>query len=119
LDLKTVEGGFVTARRLTYGEKLTRRAMVSSMKLGDGENGKDFAAEVRLVNEVATLYDFQHCVVDSNLTKPNLAAPDDEEQDLPLNFKDAADVRALDPRTGEEISEWLDSLNNYEVDSGN
>jgi hypothetical protein len=117
-DLKTVEGGYVVARRLSYGEKIERRAMVSGFKV-EGGKGKDFAGEMQLMNEKANLYDFQHCVVESNLTKPNPQEPDNEDADLPLDFTNANDLKSLAAHVGEEISEFLDELNNFEDDSEN
>jgi len=110
-ELKTCPGGYVVARRLSYGEKLTRRAMVSSMKIESGGKNKkkDFAGEMNLVNEQATLFDFQKCIVDHNLFK------DDEETDK-FNLARLDDIRQLDPRIGEEIDDFLSELNNFEDD---
>ena len=116
LELKTIEGGYVVARRLTYGEKLQRRQMVSNMRIGGSKKSKDFEGEMNLVNEQATAFDFQRCIVDHNLTKPNPSSPDDESTDLPLDFSKLADIKSLDPRAGEEIDNWLSELNNFEED---
>jgi len=120
-ELKTIEGGFIEAKRLTYGEKLQRRAMVSGMKLTGDRKSKDFQGEMNLVNEQATVFDFQRCIVSHNLTKPNPASPEDEATDLPLDFSKIADIRLLDPRAGEEIDTFLSELNNFEEedDEGN
>ncbi len=109
-NLKTCEGGFVEARRLSYGEKLKRRAMVSGMKIQAEKGKKDFQGEMNLINEVATLFDFQNCIIEHNL---------EDETGRKLNLGNAADVRQLDPRIGEEIDEFLGELNNYEDDEGN
>jgi hypothetical protein len=111
-DLKTLPEGFVKARRLTYGEKLERRAMTSHMKV-EGGKGKEFAGEMQLINETATLYDFQRCIVEHNLT---------DENDKALNFGALQDIRRLDPRIGEELDTFLSELNNFDEDeesSGN
>lgn len=101
--------GFIVVRRLTYGEKLERRAMTSHMKVEAGK-GKDFAGEMQLVNERATLFDFQKCIMEHNL--------EDEDGKL-LNLGSAIDIRRLDPRIGEEIDTILGELNNFEEDEGN
>lgn len=108
-ELKSLPEAFVVARRLTYGEKLERRAMMSGMKVETGR-GKDFAGEMQLMNEQATLYDFQKCIIEHNL--------EDENGNL-LNLNSVQDIRRLDPRVGEEIENLLGEMNNFEVDEGN
>lgn len=110
-DLKTLPGGFVVLRRLTYGEKIQRRAMVSGMKIRGGGKTKDFEGEMNMVNEQATLFDFQRCIVEHNLEK-------DDEGTL-LNFQNVQDIKLLDPRVGEEIDTLLSELNNFEDDEEN
>lgn len=110
IELKSCPEGFIVVRRLTYGEKLERRAMVSGMKVEAGK-GKDFAGEMQLMNEKATLYDFQKCIVEHNLEK-------DDDGTL-LDFSKVSDIRLLDPRIGEEIETVLGDLNNFEDDEGN
>lgn len=106
-DLKTCPGGYVELRRLTYGEKLQRRAMVSGLKVSSGK-GKDFSGEMQLVNEQATVFDFQHCIVDHNL--------DRDDEGNKLNLHNITDIRSLDPRIGEEIDDLLGKLNNFDED---
>lgn len=109
-ELKSCPEGFIVARRLSYGEKLERRAMMSGMKVETGGKGKDFAGEMQLMNEQATLYDFQKCIVEHNL---------EDENGNTLNLNSVTDIRRLDPRIGEEIETILGDLNNFEVDEGN
>lgn len=108
-ELKSCEGGFIIVRRLTYGEKLERRAMVSNMKIEAQKGKKDFSGEMQLVNEQATVFDFQKCIVEHNL---------DDDNDQPLNFSKISDIKRLDPRIGEEIDQVLSDLNNFEEDEG-
>jgi hypothetical protein len=110
LDLKSLPGGFVVAKRLTYGQKLQRRQMVSGLKVEAGK-GKDFAGEMNMVSEKATVFDFQHCIVEHNLGK---LKPGTEDEEIPIDFGNVQDVRALDPRVGEEIDNFLSELNNFE-----
>jgi hypothetical protein len=112
-DLKTLPGAYIVARRLSYGEKLQRRAMVSNFKVKIGDKKRDTEGEMNFVNEQATLFDFQHCIVEHNL--------DRDDQGNLLNFSNLADIRALDPRVGEEIDNLLDKMNNFddEDESGN
>jgi len=111
IELKSLPEGFIDARRLTYGEKLERRAMVSKMKFASDRKDKDFAGEMNLVNELATVFDFQRCIVDHNL---------EDEEGVKLNLGRADVIRSLDPRIGEEIDTKLSELNNWdEDDEGN
>lgn len=108
-DLKSLEGGYVEARRLTYGEKLQRRAMVSSMRLESGKKKSDFVGEMQLVNEQATTFDFQRCIVDHNLYA-------DDEETVKIDLNNAMGIKSLDPRVGEEIDTFLSEINNFEED---
>jgi hypothetical protein len=111
-DLKSCPEGFVEARRLTYGEKLQRRAMTAGLRVEAGKKGeeKDFAGEMKLITEESTLFDFQKCILDHNLT---------DENEQKLNLTAVQDIRRLDPRVGEEIDQFLSELNNFEEDEGN
>jgi hypothetical protein len=118
-DLKSLAGAYVVVKRLTYGDKIVRRAMTAKMKVLVERGKKDFEGEMALMNEQATLFDFQKCIVEHNLTKPSSESPDDESADVPLNLANAADVRLLNPQVGEEIDNLLNDLNNWEEDEGN
>lgn len=107
-ELKSCPGGYVELRRLSFGEKLTRRAMVSSMKVETGR-GRDFAGEMQLVNERATQFDFQHCIVEHNL---------EDEGGSKLSFTSPVHLQMLDPRIGEEIDTYISELNNFEENEG-
>jgi hypothetical protein len=108
-DLKTLPGGFVVLRRLTYGQKLERKAMASVAQAETGR-GQNMKMQIAMVNEQAQLYDFTHCVVDHNLEG------DDGNK---LNFADINAIRSLDPRIGEEIERLMDKMNNFEEDDPN
>jgi hypothetical protein len=105
VELKSLPGGYVTLRRLSYGQLLHRRAMASSMRME--AQGKNFAAEMQMVNESVTVYEFANCIIEHNL---------EDENGKTLNFKNAADIRRLDPRIGEEIDQHISKLNNFEED---
>ena len=104
-DLKSLPEGFVKIKRLSYGAKLHRRAMVSKMTIQGGGKKSDFAGEMSLINEAATQYDFANCIVDHNL---------DDAEGRKLNFKSVQDITSLDPRVGEEIDKYINELNNFE-----
>ena len=107
-DLKTVDGGKVTVRRMTYGEKLSRQDDLMSMSTtrADGE----VSLNMNTMFKKGALTDFANLVVSHNLT---------DENDRPLNFKDAKDVLALDPRVGDEIGSYIDEINSFGEDLKN
>lgn len=114
-DLKTLPGdgddqGYIVAKRLTYGEKLQRRAMSSAMKIQSSGKSKDWMGEMNMINEEATLFDFQRCITDHNLQDDN---------GNKLDFTKMSDIRKLDPRVGEEIDNILSDMNNFEDDEEN
>jgi len=109
-ELKTLpptddeEGGFVVLRRMSYGQVLQRRAMVSAMKVHGGR-GKDFEGEINMMQESVTLFEFQNCIVDHNLT---------DHDEKPLDFRSPLVVKALDPRVGQEIETYIGKMNNFD-----
>jgi hypothetical protein len=111
-DLKTLpakdgeEGGVVTLRRMSYGQVIQRRAMVSAMKVHGGK-GKNFEGEINMMQEGVTLFEFQHCIVDHNLTG---------DDDQPLDLRSPLAIKALDPRVGQEIETYIGKMNNFEED---
>lgn len=99
--LNTVPEGYVVIRRMTFGEKLERQDEMMRLHAGMGDQG----FEVAMMNKKTALKDFGNLVTDHNLT---------DENERPLNFKNQAHVLALDPRVGDEISDLIDKINNYE-----
>lgn len=100
-DLKTLAGAYVVIRRMTFGEKLERQD--DMMKMNASLDDK--TVQMSLLNKKAALKDFGSLVVEHNIT---------DENERVLNFRDAKDVLALDPRLGDEISMLIDSINAYE-----
>jgi hypothetical protein len=110
-DLKSLPEGYVVLRRLSYGEKLKRRAMTTHMTMKTQKGKKDLEAQMQLINEAASQFDFAHCVVEHNLEDANGSL---------LNLGSVADLQRLNPRVGDEIEQLMDQMNNFEEnDSGN
>jgi hypothetical protein len=80
--------------------------MGEATKSSNGGN-PDIKAEVALINEFATLREFALCIADHNLFE-------DDEETMKLDFKKPDHVRNLDPRVGDEISQLIGSLNDFE-----
>lgn len=100
-ELKSLPEAYVVIRRMTYGEKLNRTESMLNMRT----TNEDKEMEVRLQSKKTALQDFSWLIVEHNLT---------DENDKPLNFKNAVDVERLDPIIGDEIGQLIDKLNNFE-----
>lgn len=101
--LKTLPGGFVKLRRLSYGQKLERQSMAMQTQIA-GE-GKKASMEMTMMQQVVTAFEFKNCIADHNL---------EDEQGTKLDFRKKENVFRLDPRIGEEIETYIDKMNNFE-----
>jgi hypothetical protein len=109
--------GFVVLKRLSYGQQMFRRSLLSKAKMetGGGGNRRDrrdkakqgFTAELELMNEKVTLFEFAHCIVDHNLQDVNGEK---------LDFQNPDHVKVLDGRIGGEIDDLISDLNNFEAE---
>lgn len=106
-DLKSLPGGYVKIRRMTYGEKLTSRKFTGKMEVTAQRGSKDIKSMLDVFNEQSDLYGFAKCVVEHNLT---------DVDDRPLNFASSDDVKKLSNRIAEEIGSYIDKVNNFEDD---
>lgn len=115
-QLVSIPGGWIKLRRLSYGARLQRLQLGSSLKtsIKPGGRGKDDEIPAEIVSALKeTVYlDLKNCVVDHNLTDSN---------GRDLNFSSPFDVDALDPAVGEEISALIDRHNSEmgEAEQGN
>jgi hypothetical protein len=107
LDLQSIPGGWVTLKRMTYGQKLYRQAQAAKMRVSS-DSRKSFSGEMDLMNVGVTLQEIVNCVVDHNLYK-------DEAETEKFDLHNPVDIQALDPRVGEEISTKIGEMNNFEA----
>lgn len=107
LDLKSLPGGYVVARKLSYGEKQRRMQIAAGQSIATNQrnNGQPEKVDVVIHNFDIQFYDFSHCIVEHNLTK-------DDADTIKINFKSIADFEELDDAVGQEIEIFLDKLNN-------
>jgi hypothetical protein len=105
-ELKTLESGYVVFRRMTYGETLERRALMK-LSFTTKKGQKDLQGELAMGNRRIQLFEFQHTIVDHNLT---------DELENKLNLSDPVVLDKLDPRVGQEIEDIISRMNNFEDD---
>jgi len=103
LDLKSLPGGEVQLRRLSYGELIRRRQIGTAMTLQQVEG--DQIGTVEMINRKMTEFEFTHCIVEHNL--------EDENGKL-LDFRKSQTFDILDPRVGEEIARRIDEMNDLD-----
>jgi hypothetical protein len=105
-ELKSLPGGYVVIRRMTYGEKLQRSEMTMSMRM-DMADKKNMGADMKMLSRQVTLWSFSRLITEHNL---------ENADGRPLNFKNPVDVESLDGMVGEEIDTYVDKVNNFEED---
>jgi hypothetical protein len=107
-DLKSVPGGKITLKRMTYGEWLHRRDLSMAMSFGSDSSGSEIAADMKLQNQAVSLFELQKCVVSSNLTE-------DDEETIPLDFSSPSIMDKIDPIVGTEIDTLIASMHDFEA----
>lgn len=100
-ELKSLPEAYVVIRRMTYGEKLSRTDAMMNMRTST----EDKEMQISLMSKKIAFQDFASLIIEHNLT---------DENDKPLNFKNAADVDRLDPVVGDEIGQLIDSISSFE-----
>jgi hypothetical protein len=75
---------------------------------------KGFQAEIELLNERTTQFEFANCIREHNLTY--LLNPQDPTSEALLDFKVPEHVKMLDVRVGQEIDELITDFNNFDVE---
>lgn len=103
-DLVSLPGAYVVLRRMSYDAHLTRRDMMTSIRLAAQKAGRDddFAGELKMMNHKVAIFDFKECVVDHNLEDP---------EGNKLDLTKASTFKRLDPRIGQEIDELIQQMN--------
>jgi hypothetical protein len=109
-ELKTLEGGFVVLRKLTYGQSLQRQSMLSMRMIRDAESKRkgETKGEMNLANIDVTTFDFTHCIVDHNL---------EDENGAKLDLRSPVVFARLDPRVGQEIDTLIQKQNSFDDES--
>lgn len=107
-ELKSLPGGYVVIRQMSYGEKLNRQTQMTSYQmLMSGGKGADTKMDIEMHMEKVAKWEFSNLITEHNLT---------DEAEKALNFKNVADVDRLNPVVGEEIQVYINQLNAFEDD---
>jgi len=109
-DVPGDEPGYIMARPLPYGLKLTRRdrATKMAMEVESGSRKKKDATQrfdLETMNEWAAQFDFSYCIGDHNLL---------DSANNKLDFNNPMTFKLLDPKVGSEIEDILNKLNEDE-----
>ena len=110
-ELKSCPEGYVVLKRLTYGQIVQRRTMMTMSLAMGKKNDKNAEAkgEMALASVEVNNFEYANCVVEHNLEKAD---------GTPLNLKSPVDLQFLDPRIGQEIELHISEMNNFEAAEG-
>jgi len=106
-ELNSLPEGFVVLKRLPYGDWLKRQEMAMQMTF-EGNRKAGMKGKMDMMNYNTTVFEFSRCIVDHNL---------EDASGNKLDFNNPATLAALDPRVGNEISDQIRNL--HEFDEGN
>lgn len=116
-DLKSVEGGWVELRQLSYYELMQRRDIASKMftetKVMNKKKRREQSAEETLRAELDVMFvasmefDFKNCIVAHNL--------EDDNGNL-IDFSSSMAFKMLHPKVGQEINRLIEDLNEEDED---
>jgi hypothetical protein len=90
---------------MPYGEWLKRQEMALKMQF-TGTNKADASAAVALANVEVTFFEYKNCVADHNL---------EDENGQKLDFRNKLSIINLDPRIGNEISQYITELHEFDL----
>lgn len=103
-DLKSLEGGQVTLRRMTYGQVVQRRTLAKMTVATKGGSRRDAVGEMAMASKEITLFEFSHCIASHNL---------EDVDGRPLVLS-GPDFDKLNPKVGQEIEDLISKMNNFE-----
>ena len=102
--------GFVELRTLSFHEMNTRSDIASRMYSEQKPNVKKPKEEVvrgylEIMNVAVTEFEFRNCIINHNL---------EDENGAQIDFTRPMQAWRLDPKIGQEISKYIDELNNFD-----
>jgi hypothetical protein len=108
-DLESLPGGWVKLRRMSFGQKLERTQLATDMEIEMQRGSKTQRASIEVMQQAVALFEFKHCIVDHNLFE-------DDDETIKIDLTTKKGLAMLDPKVGDEIGKYIDSLNNFEED---
>ncbi len=112
-ELRSLPGGFVELRQLSWAEMMKRRDIASRM-YADVSTKQGAATQetirqyMEVVNVAIMEFEFKNCVVDHNL--------EDDNGNL-LDFSNPMALSILNPKVGSEIDRYIEELNQEDEQS--
>ena len=106
-ELKSLPGGFVELRQLSWAEMMKRRDIASRMyadvstKQG-GATQETIRQYMEVVNVAIMEFEFKNCIVDHNL---------EDDDGNKLDFSNPMALQILNPKIGSEIDRYIEELN--------
>ena len=106
-ELKTLEGGFVDLKQLSFDQILERRDKAMRMSMEQVDDKKKSKNEKTMVQfesamQWARFFEFSNCIVEHNL---------EDDNGKPLNFNNPMTMKILDPKIGSEIEKYIEEMN--------
>ena len=97
--------GFVELKPMDYGTYLKRRDMAMKMGVTGGTGGGIDKIDLDILQTEVTLFEFKTCIVKHNL---------EDAKGRNLNLSNPVDFQMLDPKIGQEISELITEMTQWE-----
>lgn len=111
-DLKSLEGGFVGLKQLSFDQMLERRDKAMRMTMESeaptGARRPSSKIEMESAMQWTRFFEFSNCIVEHNL---------EDDNGQPLNFGNPMTLRILDPKVGSEIERLIEELNQEDEES--
>lgn len=105
-DLKSAPpDGFVELKPMDYGTFLKRRDMAMKMGVTGAGTGKVEKIDLDILQEEVTRFEFKSTIMDHNL---------EDDNGNKLNLSTPQDFKRLDPKIGQEISDLIDEMSQWE-----
>lgn len=107
-ELKTLPGGFVELKQLSFGQMLKRRDRAARYMQEQTGRGGNNRVQIDILNEVSRQFDFANCIADHNI---------EDDHGNKLDFSNHATLDVLDPKIASEIESLIDSMNQEDFDA--
>ncbi len=96
--------GYVELRPMSYGDFLKRRDMGMKMGMTDVRKGQE-KIDLDIIQETVTRFEFKTTIVSHNL---------EDAKGRTLNLSEPSDFTMLDPKVGQEISDLITAMIQWE-----